>query len=190
MSTPATASPALAAGASGYASAPATGPPPESRAATPATVVSTPGYSPSAAFAAFGGEGQGTTPAPALFPVSSPPDADVSVASETPTATPASLPSPSVAFAGFAAAGTTAGTAAVSATPEARAVNPFLAAANAAVLASSFQTPAAAPHSGADGFGSTASLADDPFGDASEAESEDPFGDADGSELSWSGEDA
>jgi hypothetical protein len=56
-------------------------------------------------------------------------------------------------------------------------------------LASSFQTPTAAPHSDADGFGSTASLAD-PFGDASEAESDDPFGDADGSELSWSGEDA
>ena len=202
MSTPEPASPALAppaglsryatpaAGASGYASAPATGPPLESHArATPATVVSTPGYSPSAAFAAFGGEGQGTTPAPAPFPVSSPFDANVSVASETPTATPASLPSPSVAFAGFAAAGTTAGTAAASTTPEARAVNPFLAAANAAVLASSFQTPAAAPHSDADGFGSTASLAD-PFGDASEAESDDPFGDADGSELSWSGEDA
>ena len=85
--------------------------------------------------------------------------------------------------------GTAAGTAAASATPEARASNPFLAAANATVLASSFQTPAAAPHSGADGFGSTASL-DDPFGDASEAESDDPFGDADGSELSWSGEDA
>ena len=201
MSTPEPASPALvppagasryatpAAGASGYASAPATGPPSESCAATPATVVSTPGYSPSAAFAAFGGEGQGTTPTPAPFPVSSPFDADVSVASETPTATPASLPSPSVAFAGFAAVGTTAGTAAASATPEARASNPFLAAANATVLASSFQTPAAAPHSGADGFGSTASL-DDPFGDASDAESDDPFGDADGSELSWSGEDA
>ena len=201
MSTPEPASPALvppagssryatpAAGASGYASAPATGPPSESRAATSATVVSTPGYSPSAAFAAFGGEGQGTTPAPAPFPVSSPFDADVSVASGTPTATPASLPSPSVAFAGFAAAGTTAGTAAASAMPEARASNPFLAAANATVSASSFQTPAAAPHSGADGFGSTASL-DDPFGDASDAESDDPFGDADGSELSWSGEDA
>lgn len=207
MSTPEPASPALAtpaglsryatpaAGASGYASAPATGPPLESHAATPATVVSTPGYSPSAAFAAFGGEGQGTTPAAEPYVVSrnvavaTPFDANVSVASETPTATPASLPSPSVAFAGFAAAGTTAGTAAASTTPEARAVNPFLAAANAAVLASSFQTPAAAPHSDADGFGSTASLAD-PFGDASEAESDDPFGDADGSELSWSGEDA
>jgi hypothetical protein len=58
-------------------------------------------------------------------------------------------------------------------------------------LASSFQTPAAAPRSSVDGFGSTASLAD-PFGDASEAdeESDDPFGDVDGSELSWSGEDA
>jgi hypothetical protein len=175
--------------ASRYASAAATGPP-ESRP-TPATVVSTPGYSPSAAFAAFGGQDQGATPAQVPPPVSSPPDANASVANDTPTATPASLPSPSIAFAGFAAVGTTPAstTASAAATPEARALNPFLAAASAAVLASSFQTPAAAPRSSVDGFGSTASLAD-PFGDVSEAESDDPFGDVDGSEPSWSGEDA
>ena len=172
---------------------PPTHTPPDSRA-TVATATSTPGPSPSAAFAAFGGEDQGTTPAPVPLSVSSPPDTNAETfASAAPTATPASLPSPSVAFAGFAAAETTgAGAAGAAASPEARALNPFLAAANAAVLASSFQTPAAAPRTGIDGFGSTASLAD-PFGDASDdgdGESDDPFGDVDGSELSWSGEDA
>ena len=131
-------------------------------------------------------DASGYDSAPATGP---PPDAlpTLATAASSPGPSPAALPSPSIAFTGFAAAQTTGAGAAAVASQEVRALYPFRAAANAAVFASSFQTPAAAHPSSIDGFVSTASHAD-PFGDASE--SDDPFGDVDASERSWSGEDA
>ena len=130
------------------------------------------GYSPSAAFAAFGED----TPAPNIptgtppVPVSAPSEVATPFTNVDSEATPASLASPSAAFAVLE--NQTPVTASAAASSAAQAMNPFLAAGTAVMLSNSFKTPAPG------GFVSDGET-DDPFGDVESDSDADPFGEVD-----------
>jgi hypothetical protein len=130
------------------------------------------GYSPSAAFAAFGED----TPAPNIptgtppVPVSAPSEVATPFTNVDSEATPASLASPSAAFAVLE--NQTPVTAYAAASSAAQAMNPFLAAGTAVMLSNSFKTPAPG------GFVSDGET-DDPFGDVESDSDADPFGEVD-----------
>jgi len=140
--------------------------------ATPVVHEATPGgYSPSAAFAAFGED----TPAPNIptgtpVPASAPSEVATPFTNVDLEATPASLASPSAAFAVLE--NQTPVTASAAAYSAAQAMNPFLAAGTAVVLSNSFKTPAPG------GFVSDAE-SDEPFGDVESDSDADPFGEVD-----------
>ena len=134
------------------------------------------GYSPSAAFAAFGED----TPAPNIptgtppVPISAPSEVATPFTNVDSEATPASLASFAVLE------NQTPVTAAAAASSATQAMNPFLAAGTAVMLSNSFKTPAPG------GFVSDGEP-DDPFGDVESDSDADPFGDVD--EFSDSEED-